>query len=183
MVKSYIIHLESAKQRKCHVNRLVKLTGATVFPAIEDGNGAKGCYISHTDIYKINPEEPVIIFEDDCVITDPTILQFVNWNAHNYDIIYFGVTKVWSQVINIKINLSGMPSHTFKKNSWGTHAVYISPKVKKLVLEYDLKYGYILPIDLLLNKIINETDLRVFIPTPPNRFVKQDKSIQSLIDK
>ena len=182
MIKSYIIHLESAKERKRHVDKVVKLTGATVFPAIMDNLGARGCYRSHIEIYKINPEEPVIVFEDDCVITDPSIIQFVEWNASNYDIIYFGVIKVWSQVTSIKINFVGIPSQTFKKNSWGTHALFLSPKVKKLVLDHDSKYGFVLPIDLLLNRLINENNLRVFIPAPIDKFVIQDRTIKSLID-
>jgi GR25 family glycosyltransferase involved in LPS biosynthesis len=181
MIKSYVIHAESAKERKRHVVKLVKLTDATVFPAIMDNPGARGCYLSHIEIYKINPEEPVIVFEDDCIITDPRIIQLVEWNASNYDIIYLGVSKAWSQLLNIKINFVGLPSQTFKKNSWGTYAVFLSPKVKKLVLDHDSKYGYTLPIDLLLNTIINENDLRVFIPSPIDKFVKHDNSIKSLM--
>lgn len=181
MVKSYIIHLDTAEERKRHVEKLIKLTGATVFPAIADDNGTKGCYLSHIEIYKINPEEPVIVFEDDCIIRNPGIIQLVEWNSPNYDIIYLGVSKAWSQLLNIKINFVGLPSQTFKKNSWGTYALFLSPKVRKLVLDHDTAYGFTLPIDLLLNNIINENVLRVFIPTPIDRFVKHDNNIKSLI--
>ena len=181
-MKSYIIHLESAKERKRHVDEIIKLSGATMFPAFRDNPGARGCYRSHIEIYKINPEEPVIVFEDDCVIIDPKIIELVKLNAANYDIIYFGVTKVWSQILGFEVRPGALPKEKTKQNCWGTHAIYLSPKVKKLVLDHDSKYGYVCPIDLLLNRIINENDLRVFIPHPINRFVKQDRTISSLID-
>lgn len=181
MIKSYVIHVESAIERKKHVDNLVKLSGATIFPAIIENPGAKGCYLSHIEIYKINPEEPVIVFEDDCIITDPRIMQLVEWNASTYDIIYLGVSKAWSELLKIKINFIGLPSQTFKKNSWGRYALFLSSKVRKLVLHHDSKYGFALPIDMLLNKIINENDLRVFIPSPIDKFVKHDNTIKSLM--
>jgi GR25 family glycosyltransferase involved in LPS biosynthesis len=175
------------------VQDIIKITGAEVFKACryvktaEDltpeaihraktkrkgyGDGAKGCSLSHMTILKKNPNEPCLIFEDDCIITDPNILDIIDRNYATYDLIYLGVLWSWNE--------------NGHQKSYGTHAMWVSPKARKAILDKYQKNNnkYTMPIDNFWNQIQVEYNLKVWRPIPPNGHCRQHGGVPSTINK
>lgn len=162
-MKTYVIHADKAIERRALVDRLVKLTKADIFPAIILPNGGEGCTTSHFTLYSmINPEEDLLVFEDDCEILNDAFLTPLEMRE-KYDIIYIGVTAI-------------LPN---KKGSYGTHAMWISSYAKKCFLEYngDKKR----PIDHLWNDVEEKYNLKVWRPSPVDKYVRQKLGLKSMI--
>jgi len=175
-MKSFIIHLNKAKERRGFVDKLIEITGAKVFDAIvPDGNvpescpskGAYGCLLSHQAIYKKANGDDILVFEDDCEVIDDTFMTFVNKNKANYDIIYIGV------ICNIN-------THDKRTGSWGTHAMWISNKAINLYLNY-VKESPLWAVDSIWNEIENDSKLRVLRPDKCNKYVRQAIGVVSYL--
>lgn len=58
-----IIHMSSAVERNDLVNKIINLTGGTIFEAIICDKGVDGCRKSHMEVYKQVPEnKDLLIF-------------------------------------------------------------------------------------------------------------------------
>jgi GR25 family glycosyltransferase involved in LPS biosynthesis len=168
MVKKYVIHMPSSVDRDELVKNIINITGASIFDAICSKNPIEGCARSHIEIYKKEPNEPVIIFEDDCVILDKNILSLVDMYKDNHDIIYFGVNKSF---LNDKRKIQ----------SWGTHAMWISQKAKKIVVDDFNKNGFTIAFDLYLNKLCDSNNLRVWRPADITKYCIQKTGLKSTL--
>jgi GR25 family glycosyltransferase involved in LPS biosynthesis len=129
--------------------------------------GALGCYLSHLEVYKLNPNESVIIFEDDCIINDSNMLDIL-CSLKRYDLVYFGVNMMWD--INDKTKCKPI-SASAKTHSWGTHAMWVSEKAKKIFFEYTKNIPFTKTLDNLWNFIEDKYNLSFWRP-PANEIYK-----------
>lgn len=155
--KIFIIHYDLCLERKPLVEKIVGMTGATVFSAIKDRK--IGCYLSHLTIYK-SKESDLIVFEDDCEILDKSFIDLLPSLIDQYDLVYFGV------------------NHILKKGSYGTHAMWISDYARQCFINNN---GDIhIPVDHMWNHIENKYNLRVWRPNPKDRYVRQKIGLKSI---
>jgi GR25 family glycosyltransferase involved in LPS biosynthesis len=159
-IEKYIIHVPECTRRKELVDKLIEITGAQIYDAIKAKDGKIGCYLSHIEILKKNPEKSVIIFEDDCIINLPDMLNILD-DLKGYDMVYFGVNRVFDRS-NITINKNFKPGT--KLNSYGTHAMWVSSRARKIMLDFVAYRSYFMPMDELWNLIENDNDLNVWRP-------------------
>ena len=181
-MKKYIIHLPESTDRDFLVQDIIDKTGAEVFPAIKASNGGKGCFLSHLELYKKDPEESLIVFEDDCQILNSNILELVDKYSETYDIIYFGVVYVW--VADSEPKIINNFIHSDILNSWGTHAMWISAKARQIFLEYYNNNHNLhtqKPVDHVWNDIQNTYNLKVWRPSNIFEHCKQYNGISSTI--
>jgi GR25 family glycosyltransferase involved in LPS biosynthesis len=181
-MKKYIIHLPESTERDFLVKDIIDKTGAEVFPAIKANNGAEGCFLSHLELYKKDPDEPLVVFEDDCEIIDSNILDLVKQYGETHDIIYFGVIYVWVAGSEPKIIKNFVKSDIL--NSWGTHAMWISTKARRLFLEYydnDKEIYKLKPVDHVWNDVQNKYNLKVWRPSNIFQHCKQKIEFKSTI--
>lgn len=180
-IKKYVIHISSNNERKILVNDIINITGAEIYEAIQSKNGALGCYLSHLNIYKKNPAESLIIFEDDCVINDKNMMSMLD-NLKHYDLVYFGVTKMWN--FNDKSKRKPI-TETSKLSSHGTHAMWISARARQIFLDYTNDKPFNLPVDHLWNKIEHQENLLVWRPALQNmyKYCEQKNGLFSTIQK
>ena len=182
-IKKYIIHIpECDVKRQRIVNDLIALTGAEVFDAIRANDGALGCYLSHLEIYKKNPNESVIIFEDDCVINDKNMLSLLD-ELKGFDLIYFGVNRIINNNVISKRNL--IIPEGGHIGSFGTHSMWVSAKARQIFLEYAKDKPFYLPVDTLWNFIAYKNKLNVWRPDISNiyKYCEQGLGIISTIEK
>jgi len=159
----YVIHMADAKERLPLVNKLQKVTGAKIFHALKLPDGNDGCRESHIKLYREAPPGPITVFEDDCEIVRPDLLELINQHKDVHDIIYLGVNSV---------NKNG--------TSYGTHAMWISPKARDMFLkEGPQKSGT--PIDKMWNNIIKKYGLRAYKPLKIHEYVRQKSGLRSYI--
>jgi len=162
-----IIHMSSAVERDDLVNKIIKLTGASIFEAIVCSNGVDGCRKSHMEVYKQVPEnEDLLIFEDDCVINDPTFLDFIEANKNNYDLIYLGVNSII------------FDSNKKPVGSYGTHSMWISSKALKICLNHIYRDPM---MDWIWNEIEYKYKLKVLRPNPSTKYTYQAAGLKSYI--
>jgi GR25 family glycosyltransferase involved in LPS biosynthesis len=178
-MKKYIIHLAESTDRDFLVNDIIDKTGAEIFPAIRSTNGAKGCFLSHLELYKKDPDEPLVVFEDDCIITHSNILELVDKYSETHDIIYFGIIYIWVAGSEPKIVNNFVSSDIL--NSWGTHAMWISAKARKIFLDCYLNKEYVKPVDHIWNDIQNEYNLKVWRPSNIFEYCRQHSRLKSTI--
>ena len=181
-IEKYIIHLEKSTDRKEIIDNIIKITGAKIFKAISHKQGEIGCYLSHLEIYKQNLNKSVLIFEDDCEIIDPNLLNIIDKFHTEFDIIYLGTNCLWFgddkwSKIDRKIDIT----KTKGVFSYGTHAMYLSSKARKIFVEYVKDKPYSIPIDQLWNLIQDKYDLRVWRHHDIYKFCKQKTGIKSVI--
>lgn len=179
MVPAFILHHMSTKERNEIVAVLQKQTGATIFdPVWLPDDPPRGCRESHVKIAAYmkehNPESAYIVFEDDCEIIDPNFLSYRSLDP-DADIFYFGFTHVGTFF---------KPPSFYIKCFFGTHAMYITPKARDLLLEMwegFVKEG-IRHIDQIWNMIQHRFALRVWKPDLQNRnkWVRQKPGIPSV---
>lgn len=163
---AFVIHNSSELVRKPLVDKLVKLTGAKVFQAIMLNNRVDGCRQSHTAVYKlVKPDEPVIVFEDDCEVIDDSFMNVIQNHSSTHDIIFFGTNRTYYKDNKVQI--------------WGTHAIWISPYAKECFLKYR---PIRLEVDHIWNEIIVKYDLRVWVPPKHDMFVRQKLGLISTIN-
>lgn len=166
-MKTYVIHMISAVERDELVNTIVNVTGATLFDAIcIQGDGIAGCMASHTHIYKsLGPEEDVLVFEDDCEIIDPSFMYFIEHNKHAYDIIYIGTNHTFYTPSGI--------------GSWGTHAMWISPKAIRNFLQHTATSR---GVDNIWVDVEHIYKLNVWRPPHPYTYVIQKRGLISYVN-
>ena len=163
--------MSCAKEREPYVKALEDLCGAKRFEGLSGEKlgsflpGQVGCFKSHYAIYKKVPKgEDVLIFEDDCVVIDPTVFSLLDELKPLYDIIYLGCY------------------HIYKKRglvqSHGTYAYWLSSNALSILLNNsDMQE----PIDHHLCSLEHSRGLRVWRPTPKDKYVKQQCGLRSLI--
>ena len=164
-MKCYVIHVADCFARKRYVDALKEKAGAIVFDAIvdkEDGNN--GCNQSHFAVYRSCPEEEdLLVFEDDCEILHNDFLEPLQYKA-KYDVVFLGVNALG------------------KEGSYGTHALWISPRGRAKFLEWiGKRKAPFPPIDHLWNEVIREYGLRVWRSVPVDKYVRQAKFVKSMI--
>jgi len=179
-IEKYIIHVPECTRRTELVEKIIEFTGAKRYDAIRAKDGAIGCYLSHIEIIKKNPEVSVVIFEDDCVINVPDMLNMLD-DLKDFDIVYFGVNRIFDRD-DKTINSNFKPGT--KINSFGTHAMWVSSKARKIMLDYVARRPYFKPMDGLWNLVENEFDLKVWRPPPGDiyKFCEQKVGELSIID-
>jgi hypothetical protein len=168
-MKRVIIHMSSATERASLVQALVDLTGAEVFEAVVvPENPVLGCATSHRTIYESvlrTPDEDLLLFEDDCMIVDPSFLALIEEKRIAYDLIYIGVN-------------SRFLDHKRRLCSYGTHAMWISAKALRAFRAYPPSKK---PIDHLWNDVAYAAKLKVWRPTDPHKYVRQQPDLVSYI--
>ena len=133
MLPAYIIHNSNQIERKDIVDKLIQTTGAKLVEAVwNTQDPVWGCRESHKKVAKLakeeHPESAYLVFEDDCEIMDPSFINLIPEHS-KCDLIYFGVNGYC-------IHMEPFPI----KHSWGTHALYITPKVRDTILEKESIY-------------------------------------------
>lgn len=182
MIPAYIIHNSQQVDRKEIVNALVKATDAIIVEAVwSTKDPVWGCRESHKKVARLakeaHPDSAYLVFEDDCEILDPYFLDLIVENA-DVDLLYFGV--------------NGFCTHKkpfVLKHSWGTHAMYITPKVRDLLLtkeSYYLQMEFPLgnhPLDQLYCVMEANENLKVWKPDERTmkRWVRQKPGLKSAI--
>lgn len=179
MVPAFIIHHTSTKERNEIVADLQKQTGATLFdPVWLPDDPPRGCRESHVKIAEhmkeTNPESAYIVFEDDCEIVDPNFLSYRSMYP-DADIFYFGITHYGTLFRPLSIHI---------KCSFGTHAMYITPKARDLLLQNwkEIVNEGIYHIDQIWNVIQDRFALCVWKPEAQerNKWVRQKTGIPSV---
>lgn len=133
MIPAYIIHNSAQENRKDIVNALINATEAIIVEAVWDPeNPNAGCIESHKKVARLakkdHPLSPYLVFEDDCEIVDPSFLNLLKEHTE-VDLLYFGVNGFCVHDIPFVI-----------RHSWGTHAMYITPKVRDTFLKKEGMY-------------------------------------------
>ncbi len=182
MLPAYIIHNSSQIERKEIVEKLIQATGAKVVEAVwNTQDPVWGCRESHKKVARLakeeHPDSPYLVFEDDCEIVRSDFLDLLVENA-DVDVLYFGV--------------NGFCTHKLPfvcRHSWGTHAMYITPKVRELLLTKEhefLKMKFPLgnhPLDQLFCVMEACEQLKVWKPdeTTMKKWVRQKPGLKSAI--
>ena len=182
MIPAYIIHNSKQIERKDIVDKLIQTTSAKVVEAVwNTQDPVWGCRESHKKVARVAKEEypnsAYIVFEDDCEIVDNTFLNLIEQHS-KCDLIYFGVNGYCIHVEPFPI-----------KHSWGTHAMYITPKVRDAILEKESKYMTMRfprqehPFDQLLCVMAFFEHWNVWKPdaTSINKWVRQKPGLVSSI--
>ena len=153
-MKSFIIHRDSMTERKDCVNKIVSLTNAEVVEAIWFPLfPPMGCLLSHIKVARM-AEGEYLVFEDDCHVLNEDFMKL----DRNADIVYYGINGSAFQTKPIEC-----------EHYWGTHAVYISDKVRRLLLEHwEKEISVLYPkgfpaIDEMLSVFIKRYDLSMKI--------------------
>ena len=182
MLPAYIIHNSNQIERKDLVVNLIQTTGATVVEAVwNTKDPVLGCRESHKKVAKLakerHPDTPYLVFEDDCEILDPSFLTLLKEHP-SVDLLYFGVN-------GFCLHMQPFPI----KHSWGTHALYITPKVRDAILEKEQLYmklqfpRYDYPFDQLLCVMAHLEHWSVWKPDESSmtRWVRQKPGLVSSI--
>jgi GR25 family glycosyltransferase involved in LPS biosynthesis len=151
--------------RRPLVDKLIELTGATIFEAIMLKNRVSGCRQSHITVYNlVKLDDPVIVFEDDCEIIDKTFMKLINEHSSAYDLIFFGTNRTHTK--NNKIQV------------WGTHAMWISAHAKECFFNHTPTRP---EVDEIWNEVIIKYNLKVWIPPKHDMYVRQKLGLISSI--
>ena len=184
MLPAYVIHHAEQREREDIVNQLIQTTGAKVVEAVWDTKDpVRGCRESHKKVARLAKEEhpdlPYLVFEDDCEILDSSFLRCILENPR-VDLLYFGVN-------GFCIHQEPFPI----QHSWGTHALFVTPKVRDCILEKESKYMKLRfpmgnhPFDQLLCVMAHFEHWKVWKPTPDtmNKWVRQKPGLVSSISR
>lgn len=170
-MKAYIIHSSSCLERNEVVDQLIQKTGGERVEAVILPNRVEGCLRSHLKVAQIakerHPSEPYLVFEDDCILEE-------GWDSILHqstfaDLIYIGYTEASQDTI------------------FGTHALWIRPKLRDLFLEkgedYAFKVRFHWATDWIIPKICQDYKLNVFRPAYALRekWAHQKKGLMSQI--
>lgn len=128
-----------------------------IVEAVVLSNPIEGCMRSHMKVAALakerHPSESYIVFEDDCILEDgwDSILS----QSQFADLLYFGYT------------------HASKDTIFGTHALWISPRLRDLILEKSEEYAFKVraqwAADWVIPKLCQDYHLNVFRPTYEHR--------------
>ena len=172
MIPAFVIHADSAMDRKPLVDDIVKKTGAIIVEAIMLPYGPEGCTRSHVEVAKLAkelfPHDSYLVFEDDCVLSD------------GWDEIY--KTHLTADIVYLGYN--DYCEHTI----FGTHALLMSPKARDLFLQQWKRIGETvgnrMATDWILSRLIRDNKLHVVLPTKQSKdLAMQKKGLTSLITK
>jgi hypothetical protein len=171
MIPSFVIHSSTSNDRTLFVDALVKETGSTVFDAIMTADGKDGCRQSHIAVANLakesHPNSHYLIFEDDCILSE-------NWKevlkGYEFaDVLYLGYNDKCSKAV------------------FGTHALYLSPKARDVILFGAERYKDCVEnkgaYDWILSLLCRKYGLITCMPKMENKelFCHQAKDMVSLI--
>lgn len=162
--------MSKATERAALVQALVDLTGAEVFEAVVlPKNPVIGCATSHRTVYEAvlsgeTSEEGLLLFEDDCMIVDPSFLALIEEKRTEYDLIYIGVNRTFTTEGRL--------------GSYGTHAMWISAKALRA---FGAHPPTMKPIDHQWNDVEHAAKLKVWRPVDPYKYVRQKPGLVSYI--
>ena len=168
-MKSYVIHLESAVERKPYIEKIQSILPTEIFPAFfTPENGHLGCTASHLELYKRHPNDGLLVWEDDCEILRDDILDVVNRYKSDHDIVYLGVNSKFKETPK---------SPEF---SYGTHAMWLSPTAREKIqaMRHLVKTK---EIDHLWNQTQQKFKLRAWRPDPIDMYCRQAPRLLSYI--
>ena len=182
MLPAYIIHNSKQTERLDIVEKLIQTTGAKVVEAVwNTQDPVWGCRESHKKVARVAKEEhpnlPYLVFEDDCEIVDPNFLTLLTQHP-DVDMLYFGVNGFCTHQVPYPL-----------RHSWGTHAMYITPKVRDILLTKEsifLNMRFPLgnhPMDQLFCVMEHQEKLKVWKPDESSmtRWVRQKPGLISSI--
>ena len=167
-MKTYVIHAAISVDREPLVEELILQANAEVYPAIILLDGREGCRQSHFSAYRSTSED-VLVFEDDCEIIADDFLSPIPLFREHYDLIYLGYNSLCNS------------------GSWGTHALWVSPRAKNCLFNWLPSYETVMPpLDLIWNHVEHTSPcesggLRVWRPADGRRYVRQKPGLRSII--
>lgn len=165
-IPAYIIHSPTCSERHDIVADLQQKTKATIVDAILHPDGRIGCGLSHLLVAELakqnHPDSHYLVFEDDCVLkkTWKSCLK----GSESVDVLYLGYNDTCEHTV------------------FGTHALYLSPRARDMILYYtqdELKNG--LPYDWIVSKLCREHHLQVHLPLPRDMYCFQKPGLRSMI--
>lgn len=167
-MKAFIIHNKNCSERLSCVENIVSLTGAEIvepvwcptFPVI-------GCILSHIGVAELG-EGGYYVFEDDCDVINDKFME----TQIEADIVYFGINGRCFQTKPI-----------YCEHKWGTHAMYISEKARKVLLEnWTRELEFLYPKGFpAFDEILSVLALRHGLTVRVYDFIKQKKGFVSYI--
>jgi hypothetical protein len=182
MLPAYIIHNSNQTERKEIVDNLIQTTGAKVVEAVwNTQDPVWGCRESHKKVAVLakeeHPDSAYLVFEDDCEIVDPHFLELIVENP-DVDLLYFGVNGFCVHKLPYRL-----------QHSWGTHAMYMTPKVRDLFLNKEAEYLQLRfplgnhPLDQLFCVMEDKENLKVWKPNEKTmkKWVRQKPGLKSAI--
>ena len=171
MIPAFVLHNSSCSEREEIVKDIVDKTKATVFQSYLLPDGKKGCRYSHIGACKLAkgmyPEKHFLIFEDDCVLSDDWADVIKGYEFA--DVLYLGYNDKCSHTV------------------FGTHALYISPKARDIILEHTEQFKDDVPnkgaYDMILSLLCRRFGLITCIPREEIRekYASQKKGLISQI--
>jgi hypothetical protein len=171
MVQAFIIHDKTCTERADLVMKLQEQTGASIVDAICLPNGVEGCLKSHLKVAErakeLYPDEPYIVFEDDCVLEEGWDLIFKEFPSA--DLIYLGYTEASMDTI------------------FGTHGMLISPRLRDIIIAHSIEYAYKVRFpwaaDWVIPKLCKDYGMDVYRPayTCREKWCYQKKGMKSQI--
>jgi GR25 family glycosyltransferase involved in LPS biosynthesis len=150
----------------------------------ETSVGNIGCTVSHLGICETFLEtehEYVCIFEDDIELNcEPTdIYEYIeySWALPEWDMLFLGTNEIVEGE-----PLEEIPLISRVKRFWGTHAVLLTRKAARAILDefhQSVASGYALPADWLYSFTILHKNLIAYCPSDPLACVKQKEGLVS----
>ena len=171
MIPAFVIHDRACQRREEIVLQLLDKTKATVFQSYVLTNGAEGCMNSHLGVARtakaLYPTSHYLVFEDDCILEEGWEeclkgMQFV-------DVLYLGYNDKCS------------------KATFGTHALYLSPKARDILIEHTREEGQQVEVknamDWILSSLCRKYGLITCMPKHEDRerWCHQQKGLVSQI--
>jgi GR25 family glycosyltransferase involved in LPS biosynthesis len=171
MIPAYVLHHPSCHERTEIVKDIVDKTKATVFESYLLPNGKDGCRWSHIGVAKLakslHPEKSYLVFEDDCALEE-------GWQeglkgVEFADVVYLGYTD------------------RTKDTLFGTHALYISPKARDVIIEHTEEHKNEVPdkgaYDFILSLLCRRYGLITCMPrfSDKDKYCSQKKGLRSQI--
>ena len=171
MNPAFVLHSSSCSERDDIVIDIINKTKATVFESYVFSDGKKGCRYSHIGACKLArslyPDKHFLIFEDDCVLSE-------DWadvlKGHEFaDILYLGYND------------------RSEHSVFGTHALYISPKARDVIIEHTEEWKNEVvdkgAYDMILSLLCRKYGLITCIPRMEDRekYAVQKKGLISQI--
>jgi GR25 family glycosyltransferase involved in LPS biosynthesis len=158
--------------------RIAKIHPKTHQPV---SKGILGCAHSHLSILEAEKitQEPIAIFEDDCVITAKReyVESFVSYAPPNWDILLLGANEY------VQSN-PGFDGYRWVGRFWGTHALLLRPRAMEAIrqtFQETQAEGIFMPADWLYNEAIRRYGLMCYGPDHPKRICRQAEGFVSAI--
>ncbi len=150
----------------------------------ETSYGNIGCTFSHVAICETFLEtenEYICIFEDDVELVSDvqeihTYIDY-SWGLPEWDFLFLGVNEIVEGT-----PLEKQPLISQVKRFWGTHAVILTRKAAKAIVDEfreSIEKGYGLPADWLYSFTILHQGLVAYCPSSPREYVQQKEGLVS----